>query len=82
MSQRMSAGRGALGIAALVFAQWSYGEAAPPAHPIALKAAHLFDSLSGKLMEHGVVIVFGTKIQTVGSDAQIPADAVGVFQVN
>jgi imidazolonepropionase-like amidohydrolase len=75
MSQRMSAGRGVLGIAALVFTQWSYAEAAPPAHPIALKAAHLFDSLSGKLMDHGVVIVSGTKIQTVGSDVQIPADA-------
>jgi imidazolonepropionase-like amidohydrolase len=75
MSQRMSAGRGVLGIAALVFSQWSYAEAAPPAHPIALKAAHLFDSLSGKLMDHGVVIVSGTKIQTAGSDVQIPADA-------
>ena len=75
MSQRMSAGRGALGIAALLFTQWSCAEAAPAAHPIALKAARLFDSLSGKLMEHGVVIVSGTKIQTVGSDVQIPADA-------
>jgi imidazolonepropionase-like amidohydrolase len=75
MSQRMSAGRGVLAIAVLLFTQWGYGEAAPPAHPIALKAAHLFDSLSGKLMEHGVVIVSGAKIQTAGSDVQIPADA-------
>jgi imidazolonepropionase-like amidohydrolase len=74
MSQRMSASCGALGVAALLFAQWSFAQSASP-RPIALKAAHLFDSLSGKLVEHGVVIVSGTKIQAVGSDVQIPNDA-------
>ena len=43
--------------------------------PIVLKAAHLFDAVSGKLSEHGVVVVSGTKIQAVGSDAAIPANA-------
>ncbi len=43
--------------------------------PIVLKAALLFDSVSGKLAEHGVVVVVGSKIQAVGSNAQIPADA-------
>ncbi len=43
--------------------------------PIVLKAAHLFDAVSGKLSEHGVVVVAGTKIVAVGSDAAIPADA-------
>jgi imidazolonepropionase-like amidohydrolase len=51
-------------------------DAAPTApRPIVLKAAHLFDSVSGKLTEHGVVVVVGSRIQAVGGNAQIPADA-------
>jgi len=42
------------------------------APPIVLKAARLFDSVSGKLLEHGMVVVSGTKIQAVGSDVNIP----------
>lgn len=45
------------------------------ARPVVLKAAHLFDSVSGKLVEHGVIVVVGKNIQAVGSDAAIPADA-------
>ena len=37
--------------------------------PIVLKAAHLFDSVSGKLADHGVVVVAGKNIQAVGSEA-------------
>ena len=48
-------------------------ESAPK--PIVLKAAHLFDSVSGKLEDHGVIVVVGKKIQALGSDAKIPADA-------
>jgi imidazolonepropionase-like amidohydrolase len=44
-------------------------------HPIVLKAAHLFDSVSGKLVEHGMVVVSGTKIQAVGSDLKVPDNA-------
>ncbi|HSC48037.1 MAG TPA: amidohydrolase family protein [Gammaproteobacteria bacterium] len=40
-----------------------------------LKAAHLFDSVSGKLTDHGVVVVQGDKILAVGADANIPAGA-------
>jgi imidazolonepropionase-like amidohydrolase len=43
--------------------------------PIVLRAAHLFDSVSGKLVDHGVIVVSGTQIQAIGSDAQIPAGA-------
>jgi imidazolonepropionase-like amidohydrolase len=35
----------------------------------------LFDSVSGKLVDHGVVVVSGTRIQAVGSDAKIPEGA-------
>jgi imidazolonepropionase-like amidohydrolase len=68
------------GIAAMIGAQLLAvsgfaDEAAAPSRPIALKAAHLFDSVSGKLTEHGVVVVSGTKITAVGSDAKIPDDA-------
>ena len=44
--------------------------AANAAEPIVLKAAHLFDSVSGKLVDHGVVVVAGTKIQAVGTEAR------------
>jgi imidazolonepropionase-like amidohydrolase len=42
---------------------------------IVLKAAHLFDGRSGNLSSPGVVVVQGTKITAVGSNATIPADA-------
>ena len=48
-------------------------EATP--RPIVLKAAHIFDSVSGKLEEPGLVVVAGAKIQAVGHDATIPSDA-------
>jgi len=40
-----------------------------------LKAARLFDSVSGKLTEPGIVIVVGDKIQAVGSNLSVPAGA-------
>jgi imidazolonepropionase-like amidohydrolase len=43
--------------------------------PIVLKAAHLFDSVSGKLTDHGVIVVVGKTIQAVGDNVTIPADA-------
>jgi imidazolonepropionase-like amidohydrolase len=46
-----------------------------PPRAIVLKAARLFDSVSGKVIEHGAIIVVGTKIQAVGSDAAIPEGA-------
>ncbi|HEV3019767.1 MAG TPA: amidohydrolase family protein [Burkholderiaceae bacterium] len=64
---------GALAILAVSSA--SGAEAAGTPRPIVLKADHLFDSASGKLVDRGVVVVAGSKIQAVGSDAQIPADA-------
>lgn len=42
---------------------------------IVLKAAHIFDAVSGKLADHGVVVVQGDKILAVGADAPIPAGA-------
>jgi imidazolonepropionase-like amidohydrolase len=65
-----------LGAAALIFTQTSLAGAVPAApHPVALKAAHLFDSVSGKLVEHGVVVISGNKIQAAGSGVRIPEDA-------
>jgi imidazolonepropionase-like amidohydrolase len=84
MKQRKSAGYGLLGIAAALVAPLvasfiagpSFADPAPAtARPIVLKAAHLFDSVSGKLVEHGVVVVEGTKILAVGSDAKVPDNA-------
>ena len=76
MRQRRVASYVLLGVAALFAAQPGVAEtvAAAP-RPIALKAAHLFDSVSGKLVEHGVVVVAGDKIQAVGSDIKIPDNA-------
>ena len=63
----------ALGLLAASSA-WS-AEPAVAGPPIVLRAAHLFDSVSGKLVDHGVVVVSGTRIQAVGSDAKIPEGA-------
>ncbi|HET7923079.1 MAG TPA: amidohydrolase family protein [Gammaproteobacteria bacterium] len=42
---------------------------------VALKAAHLFDGVSGKLVDHGVVVVENGKITAVGNDVKVPANA-------
>ncbi len=55
--------------------QASAADNAPAAQPIVLKAAHLFDSISGKLTDHGVVVIVGNKIQAVGEGSAIPAGA-------
>lgn len=54
----------------------SPASAAAPAEAetVVLKAAHLFDSKSGRLSEGGVVVVKGEKILSVGA-ASVPADA-------
>jgi imidazolonepropionase-like amidohydrolase len=76
MRQRTLAGYWVIGIATVVLAQSSLADAVPAApRPIVLKAAYLFDSVSGKLVEHGVVVVSGTKILAVGDDAKIPENA-------
>jgi imidazolonepropionase-like amidohydrolase len=38
-------------------------------------AAHLFDAVSGSLVDHGIVVVAGSKIQAVGKEAEIPPGA-------
>jgi len=65
------------GLVAVTLAAAAAGaaETAPAQGPIVLKAAHLFDSVSGKLVDHGVVVVVGKKIQAVGPDARIPEGA-------
>ena len=42
---------------------------------IVIKARHLFDATTGRLVDPGVVVVSGTTIAAVGVDAAIPADA-------
>ena len=59
----------ALGCTAAAFAD------APAPRPMVLKAAHVFDAVSGKLLDHGMVVVVGAKIQSAGSDGAIPGNA-------
>ena len=79
MRQRATANQWVCGFAAALaaqcVAQLSLADAAPAPRPMVLKAAHLFDSVSGKLSEHGVVVVADGKIAAVGSNASIPANA-------
>lgn len=64
------------GVAAIVVAQLSLADAvATSPRPVALKAARLFDAVAGKLLEPGIVVVAGTKIQAVGADVKIPDNA-------
>ena len=66
-----------IGVAAgLLLAPLTLAESAQvAARPIVLKADHLFDSVTGKLLDQGVVVVSGSRILAVGSGANIPADA-------
>ncbi len=63
----------ALALALLTARSAKGAEGAPK--PVVLKAAHLFDSVSGKLLDHGVIVVSGKTIQAVGSDVTVPTDA-------
>jgi imidazolonepropionase-like amidohydrolase len=59
----------------LLFAMPALADGNPPARPVVLKAAHLFDGRSGKLSEPGIVVISGERIFAVGANAAIPADA-------
>jgi imidazolonepropionase-like amidohydrolase len=48
---------------------------ADPAPPLVLKAAHLFDAVSGRLVDHATIVVAGKKIVSVGDGASVPAGA-------
>ena len=48
------------------------GEMGPP---VVLKAAHLFDAVSGDITDGGMVVVRGGRIEAVGSGIQVPAGA-------
>ncbi len=50
---------------------------APPAAAtvVVLKADRVFDSVSGKLVEHGMVVVAGSTIQSVGANLAVPSGA-------
>ena len=53
-----------------------FAQAPPPApRPIVLRAAHLFDGVSGTLTDGGVIVVEGGKIQAVGRGVALPAGA-------
>jgi imidazolonepropionase-like amidohydrolase len=65
----------ATGIAAVALSSVAAADPAPAPKPIVLKAAHLFDSVSGKLIDHGMVVVVDKKIQAVGADAKVPDGA-------
>ncbi|HEV8693761.1 MAG TPA: amidohydrolase family protein, partial [Lysobacter sp.] len=43
--------------------------------PLVLKAAHLFDGRSGRLVSPGQVVVQGQRILSVGADAVVPTGA-------
>jgi imidazolonepropionase-like amidohydrolase len=64
-----------LAVAQSVVAQTSASDSSTASAPLVLKAARLFDSVSGKLLPHGVVVVVGNKITAVGSDLAVPSGA-------
>ena len=65
-----------LGLLVAVYAPRLSAEPTPPVvRPIVLKAAHLFDSLSGNLRSDAVIVVQGKTILAVGAAAPLPPDA-------
>jgi imidazolonepropionase-like amidohydrolase len=64
----------AAGISAIAMMPSALAVADSP-RAVVIKSARLFDSVSGKLSEPGVIVVVGDKIQAVGSGAAMPANA-------
>ena len=62
-------------VCAALFSAVSFAATDAQDVPIVLKAAHLFDAVSGKLVDNGIVVVSGSKIEAVGADARVPAGA-------
>ena len=62
-------------VAVLLGGSLALGDTPAAEQPVVLKADHLFDSVSGKLIDHGMVVVVGKQIQAVGSNVKIPEGA-------
>lgn len=61
--------------AAALFTAPQSAQAAAEARPVVLKAAHLFDGVTGRLTDGAVIVVSGGKIQAVGASAATPPGA-------
>lgn len=62
-------------VAGVLIASAGYAQApVPPDKVTVLKAAHLFDGVSGRLSEPGLVVVRGRHIVAVGADANDERD--------
>src|SRR5258708_26799256 len=48
---------------------------APPSQIVALRAARLFDAMSGRMLANPVIVVRGARIAEVGAGVQAPAGA-------
>ena len=53
-----------------------------PEHPVVLKAAHLFDGASGKLIDNGMVVVEGKKISAVGQRLEVTSRRVSGYSTS
>ncbi len=72
----MSVLKGMCGVAmAALLTSSAFAADVPAAPPVVLKAAHLFDAASGKIISPGIVVVRGTKIEAVGAGAKLPDGA-------
>jgi imidazolonepropionase-like amidohydrolase len=49
--------------------------AADAVQPVVIRAAHLFDGVSGQLADGGTIVVQGNRIEAVGASAQVPVGA-------
>src|SRR5690606_33329527 len=67
---------GAMRFASLVAVAWlAWSAGAFAADTVVLRAARIFDAVSGKVAEPGLVVVEGDRIRAVGADAEVPAGA-------
>jgi imidazolonepropionase-like amidohydrolase len=58
----------------LTFSQFAMSAETSP-QIIVLKATHLFDSVSGKLVDNGVIVIEGNTIKSIGNSGDVPAGA-------
>ena len=75
--RKVSACLSTLALVALAVPSFAQGGGAQPAAPktVVVKAARLFDGKSDRTVSPGVIVVSGGRIQAVGAQARVPADA-------
>ncbi len=62
-------------VVSLLLAGVCWAQSAAPAKTVVIRAGHVLDVNTGKMLSGQTIVIRGDKIASVGGDAQVPADA-------